>query len=336
MKHEVWGARAVSEVTCVAAAFALAAAFAGAARADEGGVSYWLPGQYSSLSAVPTGPGLFLGSNTLAYSGSAGGAGNFPIGVAVVAHVKASAYGDFFTALYVPSTPVLGGELALAMTAVYLNTTVEGKVKVGPFFRSRKDTIWAFGDLYPMASLGWNKGVHNWKVYLTGDIPVGAYQSSRLANVGLGHGAIDGGGAYTYLDPTKGREFSATIGFTGNFENTQTRYTNGVDFHVDLAAAQFISKQVYVGAAGYIYQQVSGDSGPGAVLGPFESRVFGAGPEVGYLFAVGGHQASLNARVYGEFEAAHRTQGVEGLLSLAIPLWAPTAPPPPPQAGAAH
>jgi len=37
--------------------------------------------------------------------------------------------------------------------------------------------------------------------YITGDIPVGAYQSDRLSNVGIGHGAIDAGGGYTYFDP---------------------------------------------------------------------------------------------------------------------------------------
>jgi hypothetical protein len=36
-------------------------------------------------------------------------------------------------------------------------------------------------------------------VYGTGDIPVGDYDKTRLANLGLGHGAIDGGVGYAYL-----------------------------------------------------------------------------------------------------------------------------------------
>jgi hypothetical protein len=43
--------------------------------------------------------------------------------------------------------------------------------------------------------------------YLTGDIPVGAYDAKRLANLGLGHGALDGGGGYTYLDPQTDMSF---------------------------------------------------------------------------------------------------------------------------------
>jgi hypothetical protein len=32
-------------------------------------------------------------------------------------------------------------------------------------------------------------------VYGAGDIPVGDYSSTNLANIGIGHGAVDGGGA---------------------------------------------------------------------------------------------------------------------------------------------
>jgi hypothetical protein len=31
--------------------------------------------------------------------------------------------------------------------------------------------------------------------YITGDIPVGSYDPNRLSAIGIGHGAIDGGGA---------------------------------------------------------------------------------------------------------------------------------------------
>ena len=34
-----------------------------------------------------------------------------------------------------------------------------------------------------------------------GDIPVGNYNSSGLANLGIGHGAADGGAGYTYFAP---------------------------------------------------------------------------------------------------------------------------------------
>ena len=54
--------------------------------------------------------------------------------------------------------------------------------------------------------------------YITGNLTVRAYDPTRLANLGLGHNAIDAGGAYTYFNPQTGHEFSGTLGFTYNFE----------------------------------------------------------------------------------------------------------------------
>ena len=54
---------------------------------------------------------------------------------------------------------------------------------------------------------------------------------SRLANLGLGHGAIDFGAGYTYFNPQTGNEFSAVAGATYNFKNTSSQYQNGIVYH---------------------------------------------------------------------------------------------------------
>jgi hypothetical protein len=36
--------------------------------------------------------------------------------------------------------------------------------------------------------------------YLTGDIPVGLYNAQNLADLGVGHGAVDASSGYTYFD----------------------------------------------------------------------------------------------------------------------------------------
>jgi hypothetical protein len=58
--------------------------------------------------------------------------------------------------------------------------------------------------------------------YVTEDIPVGVYNSSSLANLGIGQGAIDVGGGYIYFDPRTGSEFSAVLGFTYNTLNRRS------------------------------------------------------------------------------------------------------------------
>ncbi len=161
--------------------------------------------------------------------------------------------------------------------------------------------------------------------YITGDIPVGAYQSDRLSNLGIGHGAIDAG--YTYFNPQTGHEFSGVLGFTYNFKNTATQYQNGVDMHFDWGASQFLSKQVMVGLVGYVYKELGCDSGSGDRVGCFQSQVVGIGPQIGFLFPVGDMQGYLNFKAYGEFAAEDRPSGWNTWVTFAISPPAPGAPP---------
>jgi hypothetical protein len=178
-----------------------------------------------------------------------------------------------------------------------------------PLSAYRSDSVWGGSDLYPTAQLFWSKGgVNNFMAYVTGDIPVGSYDPNRLANIGIGHAAIDGGGAYTYLNTKTGTEFSAALGFTGNIMNPSTNYTNGLDSHLDLAASQFLNKQFFVGAVGYVYQQLTPDHGQRTILGSNESRTRGLGPQVGYNFNVAGTTVYTNLRAYWEFDSYRRLQ----------------------------
>ena len=165
-------------------------------------------------------------------------------------------------------------------------------------------------------------------VYFTGNIPSGTYDHTRLANLSFGFVALDGGVGYTYLDPKTGHEFSIVGGLTYNFINPDLQYQNGIDFHVDWGASQFVSKNVQIGLAGYFLQQLTGDSGAGAKLGDFKGRVAGIGPQIGFLFPVGKeHQGYLNLKAYKDFAAANRAEGYTAWVTFAITPAAPEAPP---------
>jgi hypothetical protein len=323
-------------------AFALAPQ---ASRADESGVSFWLPGIYGSLAATPQQPGWSFATvyyhTSVSASGNAAAAREITVGrfsPTVNVNLNVNVHANVDLALlnpnYVFATPVLGGQLAVGMMAVVgrNNTSLDGTITagVGPFNTTRPgsldSTLTGIGDLVPQASLRWNQGLHNFMTYVTGDIPIGAYDPSRLANLGIGHGAIDGGAGYTYFNPQTGHEFSAVGGFTYNFKNTDTQYRNGVDFHLDGAASQFLSKQLFVGIVGYTYQQVTADSGALPILGDFKSRVSGLGPQIGYLFPVGNMQGYLSLKGYKEFDAANRPEGWNTWLTFAISPAAAPAP----------
>lgn len=174
-----------------------------------------------------------------------------------------------------------------------------------------------------MVTLKWNAGVHNYMTYVTGDIPVGAYNPSRLSNIGIGHGAIDTGAGYTYLNPATGHEFSGVAGFTYNFKNPDTQVQSGVDFHFDWGMSTFLSKQVFVGLVEYTYQQITDDIGGAPILGGFRSRVTGIGPQIGYIFSIGHMQGYLNLKGYVELAAANRPSGWNTWLTFAISPAAP-------------
>jgi hypothetical protein len=316
----------------------------GAAYADESGVSYWLPGRFSSLAATPQVPGWSMAAVYYHTSVEASGAvaaarqiqiGRFPptVNVSLNANLNAQADLILLNPTYTFGTPVLGGQLAIGITGIFgrASTGIDGTLTtvVGPIVLTREgsifDSLTSVGDLYPQATLKWNDGVHNYMTYVTGDIPVGAYDPARLSNLGIGHAAIDGGGGYTYFNPATGHEFSAVAGFTYNFKNPDTQYQSGIDFHVDWGMSKFLSKQVFVGLVGYGYQQITDDFGQHPILGGFRSRVFGIGPQIGFLFPVGDMQGYLNLKGYGEFEAQNRPAGWNTWLTFSISPMAPTS-----------
>ena len=331
----------VLRIGCAVATAALALCPA-ISRADESGISFWLPGQEGSLAAVPTTPGWSIGAiyyhTSVNASGAAAAAresqvGRFSPTVNINLNLNLSGQADllFIAPTYTFATPLFGGQASMTLAGVYGRSTASlaGTLTAaaGPIVITRQgfleDALTSYGDLYPTFKLKWNNGVNNYMVYAAGDIPVGDYNPNRLANIGIGHGAIDIGGGYTYLNPVTGDEFSGVAGFTYNFKNPDTQYQSGIDFHFDWGVSHFLSKQVFVGFVGYAYQQITDDFGQPAVLGGFRSRVLGIGPQLGYIFPIGDNQAFLGVKGYGEFDAANRPSGWNTWLTFAISEAAP-------------
>jgi hypothetical protein len=321
------------------------------AQADEGGVSFWVPGFISSFAASPLQPGFSYANIYYHTSVKAGGDVAFArqvtrgnLAVNFTGNLDATLKGDADLYMAIPSYTFaerfLGGQATIAVAVPYgrssasVDATLRGNLNLGlggpGFTISRNlgdaDAITGFGDAAPMFNVRWNNGVHNYMAYITGNLTIGRYDPTRLANLGIGHNALDVGGAYTYLDPQTGREFSATLGFTYNFENVHTQYQNGVDMHLDMSASQFISKQTFISLVGYAYQQLSCDSGAGDRVGCFESRVFGLGPQIGHIIPLGHLEGSLMLKGYKEWGAQHRPEGWNVWLTFAIaPAAAPTS-----------
>jgi len=300
------------------------------AHADEGGGSFWLPGQVASMAAVPPAPGWSLNLMPYYYSGRMEESRILPQGL-ILSNRNATQSAQLSVQPgYAPETKILGGQafFGLGFGAGSDRAQVDATVSFASMTTQSNTSDSKIGgtDLSPVASLAWNDGVHNWITYLTGNIPVGAYNSQRLANIGIGHGAIDAGGGYTFFNPQSGHEFSAVLGITYNFENPDTDYTSGVDAHLDWDVSWMLSVDWQIGLAGYVYYQLGADRYPAAgallsqVLGDYRSRVIAIGPELGYTFNFNGAQGSLNVRGYWEFWAQNRPEGYALFATLGIPF----------------
>jgi len=120
------------------------------ALADEGGVSFWLPGFFGSLAAAPQQPGWSLTSIYYHTSVSAGAdvarAREFEIGripVNLTANVNASLNAKADLGLVMPTytfaTPVFGGQLTVGAIGIYggVDTSLAGSVQLQARWRRR-------------------------------------------------------------------------------------------------------------------------------------------------------------------------------------------------------
>jgi hypothetical protein len=103
--------------------------------ADEGGVSFWIPGFFGSLAATPQQPGWSLATIYYHTSVSAGSdvalareitTGRIPINLS--ASLTASLDGNADLALVIPTyvfaTPVLGGQASVSLIGLYGRSSV--------------------------------------------------------------------------------------------------------------------------------------------------------------------------------------------------------------------
>lgn len=75
-------------------------------------------------------------------------------------------------------------------------------------------------------------------------------------------------------------------------------------------APKIVLQDVAPGIGGYWYQQVTGDSGRAAVLGPFKGRALALGPELLGTASFGKTPVTFQLKVLEEFSTQNRLQGI--------------------------
>ena len=316
--------------------------------AAEQAKSVYLLGVTASMAGLTPPPGFYASSFTYLYSGT--GSGQTALSLTKPAHginlpayttlqvnadvsVRANVALDVFSLLWVAPEKVLGGQFGVGALLpvgyqevsadVNANATLtfpNGTVLAAGGTRNISGHTFAVGDPLATAFIGWNTGNWNWKVTGLLNVPVGEYSRTSLVNMGFNRWAADLTGSMTWLNPKVGFEVSLAAGFTFNGENPDTNYKTGTEFHLEGAVMQHFSKAFAIGIAGYHYQQVTGDSGSGAVLGDFKGQVSAIGPNLTYNFHIGKVPVLTSVRWLREFNAKNRLSGDTGYVTVTIPL----------------
>ena len=258
-----------------------------AAMAAESLAGVYLLGFRGPLAGITPPPGFYFENDVYFYDGRLGAGRSFATGGFVGAGLKSQLRLDLMTPLWITPVEIFGGRLGFSATfPVGRAGVATGALVSTPVGRDRRrldDSAVTYGDPFVGATLGWSHGNFHWSANLAANIPAGGYRDDELANISLNRPALDFTGAFTWLDPKIGLEISVAPGITFNWTNTATHYRTGNELHVEWGVSQYLSKDFSVGVVGYHYQQLTGDSGTGANLGPFKGRVTAVGGTLAYI-----------------------------------------------------
>jgi len=308
-----------------AARYVLLAAVAGclsletgleAKAAEYGFASYGL-GQNAFGAGVTPPAGTYLSSATGFYDADIGRSINFG-GVTIGAGARVEVLSSAINGLYVFNRQVLGGNLGVSATVPVGFIDIDAVVTVGPLSRQGSTEGGGLGDIVSKVQLGWQRGDFSHTVYLQAVAPTGRYETGFNPIIGLHRPGIDTGWAFTWTDKASKLQFNGALGVTFNFENTATDYKTGNEFHFEWAVGREILPGLVFGLVGYDYRQLTGDSGNGAVLGPFKGQVDAIGLGFSGTTLVGTTPVIFNMRTYREFNADNHWEGNSSIATVTI------------------
>jgi hypothetical protein len=265
--------------------------------AGEGGTTHVIPGAMATIvDNPPTAPGTFVKPMYLNYSGSA--SAQLPTAIGLAGNLDAKANTFAVAAGHTFATTVLGGahySIVAALPYTWLDISADVQTPLGTVRRNSK--VDGFGDLTVIpAMLAWKSGNWQYNALLPIYAPTGSYQQGRLGNPGLNYWTFDPMLGVAYSNAKSGLNALLHAGYAMNTENKDSHYKSGNLLHFDGAIQQILPAGggfLTLGVEGFYFQQVTGDSGSGAVLGDFKGRTAGLGPVLGYILPTTGPGASL-------------------------------------------
>jgi hypothetical protein len=292
-------------------------AVARAVKAAEGGSSHYLPGAAGDvLIAQSPKPGLQAAMtiwyqtgevNTAVLQGRVGVSLDLDLPLAIP------------TLSYTFEKPILGGTYTIGIAAPFGYGRLDAQL-IGSdgIVGDVSDDSFNLSDIAVTPfQMNWNINNFHFKFAQVIVAPTGAYDLDETVNLGLNYWSFDTVGGMTWFNAPTGTEVSIAPGIMFNTKNNDSDYSTGTEFHLDFTANQFLAETFAVGIRGYYYQQITGDSGSGAVLGDFKSESFAIGPGVVWIPKSAGGALTVLAKWMHDFDAKNRFESYYFTLTAA-------------------
>lgn len=275
------------------------------ALATENGGSIYPNGTENYLSGAMPPPGVYVlaylsnyQADSLRDNSGAAKAVDFRLNVSAVAT----------RAIWVTQQQLFGGQLAFAAIAPWLT--------VGATVNGNSQTKSGLGDMTFGPALGWNLS-DNLHLVAALDVnaPTGQYNQSDLINLGRNYWNMEPVLAISYIQP-HGLNADLKLMYDINGSNQATHYRSGQELHADYALGWGFGQWV-AGVGGYVYQQVTDDSGPGAPENGNRGRAVAIGPSFKYDNGKGWF---ITAKYQKEFLVENRPRGGGWNIKLNFPF----------------
>ena len=282
------------------------------AIAGEGGTSHIMPGANGTLVDLPpSSPGGFFKPMYINYRGDA--SATVPTAAGIVANVNADANTLALGGGYGFEETVLGGgHYSVAAFLPYTRLSISGNSAALGGIRIQ-NTVSGIGDLTVVpVMLAWKSDAWQYDCLMPVYAPTGSYELGRLGNTGLNYWTFDPIVGAAYSNAKSGLNAAVHLGYAINTENDDTNYKSGNILHVDASVQQILplgSGFANVGAEAWYFEQVTCDSGSGAVLGCFKGRTAGIGPVLGYIQPIGKEKLLFELKWPPELETKNRLNG---------------------------
>jgi hypothetical protein len=286
--------------TALAALVAGMASLSTSISAEEGGTGHYAIGGLATMVDVPpTDAGWVVQPLYLHYEGKSDNPLPFTAGTGNANDITAKVDAFVLGGVYTFENELFGAHYSVGVYVPYvwmdvtatttkkIPATIAGQdIPAGTVVNQKADGL---GDItFIPVMLAWKPDDNNWQYSFALPVyaPTGDYDKTRIANQGVNYWTVDPTVIASYSNLETGLNFTGSMGYTFNTENDDTNYQSGSVLHMEGSAQQLLplgAGFASVGVNVFLYEQVTGDSGEGAVYGDFKGSSYGVGPVIGYV-----------------------------------------------------